>query len=89
LDIQIKNKHKQKQMKVKQLIEKLSKQDPEKRVVVRSYEEGYDEINEFLIVPVEVTKDKKWWEGEFSYSSSTEAEKVLQLASKNASKEFI
>ena len=54
-------------MKVKELIEQLSKQDPEMRVVVSGYECGYDELKELTKVGIakNTKKEEKWWEGEF------------------------
>jgi hypothetical protein len=54
-------------MKVKELIEKLSQEDPEMRVVVTGYECGYDELEELTKVGIakNAKKEDKWWEGEF------------------------
>jgi hypothetical protein len=55
-------------MNVKELIEILSKQDPQKRIVVDGYEGGFDELDEIkykCITPNPDKKDDKWWLGEF------------------------
>jgi patatin-like phospholipase/acyl hydrolase len=55
-------------MNVKQLIEKLSLEDPEKRIVVSGYEGGYDELDKIIHVCITPNPDKKqdkWWLGEF------------------------
>ena len=54
-------------MKIKELIEKLSQEDPEMRVVVTGYECGYDELQELITVGISknLNKKDKWWEGEF------------------------
>jgi hypothetical protein len=55
-------------MNVKELIEILSKQDPEKRIVVDGYEGGFDELDEIkykCITPNPDKNDDKWWLGEF------------------------
>jgi hypothetical protein len=54
-------------MKVKELIERLTKEDPEMRVVVKGYECGYDELEELIKVGITKNnkKEDKWWEGEF------------------------
>ena len=54
-------------MKVKELIEKLSTQDPELRVVVNGYECGFDEFDKICLVKMtpNPNKGEKHWEGEF------------------------
>jgi hypothetical protein len=56
-------------MKVKELIEILSKEDPEKRIVVNGYEDGFDELDKIFYVCItpnpDKTKNDKWWLGEF------------------------
>jgi hypothetical protein len=56
-------------MNVKQLIEILSKEDPEKRIIVDGYEGGFDELDEIkykCITPnPDKTKEDLWYLGEF------------------------
>ena len=54
-------------MKIKELIERLSMEDPEMRVVVTGYECGYDELEELTKVGISknLNKKDKWWEGEY------------------------
>jgi hypothetical protein len=58
-------------MKIKELIDLLQKEDPDMRIVLDGYEEGFDElhivkhirIGEFI-----TDEDKPWWKGEFKWS---------------------
>lgn len=52
-------------MKVKELIQKLSQCDPEMRVVVDGYEQGFDEPDNVRYVNMIPNPTKKDWEGEF------------------------
>jgi hypothetical protein len=54
-------------MKVKELIEILSQQDPDMRVVVDGYETGYDEVEKVYQVKIvsNPKADIKIWEGDF------------------------
>jgi hypothetical protein len=54
------------EMKVKELIEMLEKQDQELRVVVDGYEGDFDEVDKIEYVPIKFNKNHKAWMGEFS-----------------------
>ena len=56
-------------MRVKELIQKLSKFDPEMRVVVDGYECGYDEVDKIRTVRITPNPkaNEKDWEGEFEF----------------------
>ena len=70
-------------MKVKELIEKLSLQNPELRVVVNGYECGFDEFDKICLIKMipNPNKGEKQWEGEFDEvcgeSSSEDVEVAL------------
>jgi hypothetical protein len=68
-------------MKVKELIQKLSEQDPEMKVVVQGYEGGFDEVESFHQVPMIKNKHKqdKWWDGEYSEVVLDDAEDIALL----------
>lgn len=55
-------------MKVKELINLLSKENPELRVVVDGYETGFDEVEKCILVEMSPNtgKNDKHWEGEFN-----------------------
>jgi hypothetical protein len=52
-------------MKVHELIERLATYDPNARVVVTGYEDGYDDIDEITLITVTPVIDAKVWEGAF------------------------
>jgi hypothetical protein len=54
-------------MKIKELIEILSKKNPDMRVVVSGYESGYDELDSIQEVEITANPDAdiKTWEGDF------------------------
>ena len=61
-------------MKVKELIQKLSEEDPEMLVLVEGYESGFDNINvvqKKLVMENNNKNDQKinsWWEGDFEFN---------------------
>ena len=50
-------------MNVKQLIGELQKLDPEKRVVVRGYEDGVDDVNTITEVHLKLDVNDAWYFG--------------------------
>ena len=72
-------------MTVQELIRKLSTKNPNARVVVDSYEAGYDEIKTILEIGIKPNnkKDDKWWEGDFEYSKNKNSEIAILLPRNN------
>jgi adenosylcobinamide amidohydrolase len=77
-------------MNVKQLIEKLSLEDPEKRIVVAGYEGGFDEFDSIGYVRIKPDLNKKnkdlWYLGEFKEclkESNTDEEIAILLPRKS------
>ena len=68
-------------MTVKELIQRLSLEDPLMRVVVQGYEGGYDEVELTQLVPIAKNKHKqdKWWDGEFLEVVIDDADEVALL----------
>jgi hypothetical protein len=54
-------------MTVKELIEALKKQPQDKKVVIRSYDSGYDEAKYLEFVQVKEDPDHPWWNGSYAY----------------------
>lgn len=52
-------------MTVKELIEELQKQDPDKLVLVTAYEEGYNELSKVEQVKTFYKPTDKHWVGEY------------------------
>ena len=77
-------------MIVKELIERLSHEDPNKRVVVDGYESGYDEVDRIHYVNVipnfdsdNNKKDDRLWSGEFESSKNEKGEEVILFPRKS------
>ena len=74
-------------MRVKELIARLAVEDPEMRVVVDGYEQGFDEPDNVRYVNMIPNPTKKDWEGEFEEvllnSDIKEAELALLLPRKS------
>jgi len=52
-------------MTVKELIEILQTQDPNKLVLVSGYEQGYDMLQEVRPIKVKHEPTERWWAGEY------------------------
>ncbi len=70
-------------MKVKYLIDLLLAENPEKEVLVQGYESGYDELDKVESKMVKKINNVEWWDGEFEFSESEDAESVIVLERKN------
>ena len=66
-------------MNVKELIERLGLEDPNMRVVIQGYEQGYNEVKivKYAKIVPNTKRDRPWWDGEFNESRSEESELVL------------
>jgi hypothetical protein len=53
-------------MTVKELIELLSKEDPDKLVLVTGYEGGFDPLKEVLQIKVKPDPSDNWWDGKYT-----------------------
>jgi len=72
-------------MTVKELIERLSLEDPNKRIVVDGYESGYDEVEKIILVNIQpnLSVSEKDWEGEFEFTSEKDSEVAILLPRKS------
>jgi len=72
-------------MTVKELIEHLSLEDPNKRIVVDGYESGYDEVEKIIFVNIQpnLSVAEKDWEGEFEFTSEKDSEVAILLPRKS------
>lgn len=52
-------------MTVKELIELLQKEDPDKLILVTGYESGYDPLKEIRQIKVKYEPTEHWWAGEY------------------------
>ena len=77
-------------MKVKELIEYLALENPERRIVVDGYESGYDEVDKIKKVYIKPNphksdpeKDDNWWDGEFQETLDKDCEIAILLPRKS------
>lgn len=72
-------------MTVRELIERLTLENPNMRVVVDGYEQGYDELGSFEYARIKPNayKDRSWWDGEFDQALDETAEIALVLPRKS------
>jgi hypothetical protein len=72
-------------MTVKELIDRLSFEDPNKRIVVDGYESGYDEVEKIILVNIQpnLSVSEKDWEGEFEFTSEKDSEVAILLPRKS------
>jgi len=70
-------------MKAKDLIIQLQQLDPETRVVVRGYEDGYNDIISLKPVRIRIAKNGKWYYGEYEDSNDADAIKAVDIFGEN------
>jgi hypothetical protein len=75
-------------MKVKELIEALEELPPEKKIVVRGYEDGYNDILELKPVKIKHNAKAEWYYGEYATSDSQDAIDAIELYGKNTNEEI-
>jgi hypothetical protein len=70
-------------MTVFDLIQHLQTLPPDTKVVVRGYEEGYNDILQLNPVRIIRNIDAFWWYGEYEDSNDTEAIDAIELYGEN------
>jgi hypothetical protein len=70
-------------MKVKELIDLLKNFPPDQRVVIRGYEEGFNDIMELRVIRVIHEPDSKWYYGEYALSDKEDAIEAIELFGEN------
>jgi len=71
-------------MKVKELIEKLSKCPDDMIVVTDGYENGFDNLIDIEIIDVYERKNKSWWDGDYTKRDiSTDKIKCVYIHSRS------
>jgi hypothetical protein len=70
-------------MTVRELILQLQAVSPETKVVVRGYEEGYNDIQQIKIVKLKKELQPEWYSGEYSESQTKDAIEAIELYGEN------
>jgi hypothetical protein len=66
-------------MKVNELIKMLEQYPPEMTVVVRGYEDGYDDVQEIRSVTIKHDPEAKWYNGQYTLSDDQGSFDAIQL----------
>lgn len=70
-------------MTAKELIIELQKIAPDTKIVVRGYEDGYNDISELKTVKIKATPDSNWYDGEYDVSAEEDAVVAIDLFGEN------
>ncbi len=70
-------------MTASQLIEHLKAFPPEIQVVVRGYEDGYNDILKLKEVKIKTKADSRWFDGEYEESTDIDAIEAVDLFGNN------
>lgn len=70
-------------MTAKELIIELQKLSPETKIVVRGYEDGYNDILELKTVKIKATPGSTWYDGEYDVSADGDAVVAIDLFGEN------
>ncbi len=74
-------------MNVLELIHHLQTLPPETKVVVRGYEDGYNDILQLKQVKIKISTKTFWWNGEYQESSDADAIGAVELYGENQNPE--
>lgn len=66
-------------MTAKELIVKLQALPPDTKIVVRGYEDGYNDIKELNALKLKREINSKWYYGEYSKDNSQESFDAIEL----------
>lgn len=70
-------------MTVAELIQQLKTLPPETKVVIRGYEDGYNDILQLKAVKIKPKVDAYWFDGEFDDSNDADAFDAVNLFGEN------
>jgi hypothetical protein len=70
-------------MTASELINELQKLSPETKIVVRGYEDGYNDILQLKLVKIKRKSDSNWYEGEYEDSTDEDAVTAINLFGDN------
>lgn len=75
-------------MNAKELIELLKNLPPDQKVVIRGYEDGFNDIQELRKVRIVHKPDSKWYYGEYALSDKLGAIEAFELFGENKNEEI-
>lgn len=70
-------------MTAAELIEELKSIQPDMKIVIRGYEDGYNDILELKTVKIKHVTDSHWYDGEYDDSTDENAIDAVDLFGKN------
>lgn len=70
-------------MTAQELINHLQNLPPETKVVIRGYEDGYNDILELRSVKIKPNENSHWYDGEYEDSKDDDAIDVIDLFGEN------
>ncbi len=70
-------------MTVAELIIRLNQAPPNAKVIVRGYENGYNDILELRSLFVTQNQDAKWYDGEYEKSEATDGIEAIEIYGEN------
>ena len=70
-------------MTVKELINELQMLPPDTKIVVRGYEDGYNDILKLITVRIKQLPESKWYVGEYDESTDKDAVNAINLFGEN------
>ena len=74
-------------MTASELIRKLNDLPPETKIVVRGYENGFNDIIMLKNRKITINKESSWWDGEYIDSKETSAIHAVELFGDNYNSE--
>jgi len=70
-------------MTAKELIQHLQQLQPDTKIVIRGYEDGYNDILNLKAIIIKQKKDSHWYEGEYDDSEDADAINSFNIFGEN------
>jgi len=70
-------------MTIKELIQQLEVYPPETKVVVRGYENGYNNAEKLVSRKLLLNNEAEWWDGRYVDSMEMEAIEAVEISGNN------
>jgi len=70
-------------MTVAELIEQFKKIPPDTKIVIRGYEDGYNDINKLRTIKIRPNENAHWYLGEYEDSNDADAIDAVDLFGEN------